>query len=136
MRLFTVPRPRGTVPVGALLMAPLFGLPLGAWLVETGRIDLGICGMQAAFELPCLTCGATRATMGLLGGQVWKAVTFQPLIISLYFMLMIWGSMSLWTFLRDRKFVLEMSNREDLLFKAALIVVPFVNWFYLFRIGV
>lgn len=136
MRLYTVKRPRGTLPIGAMLMSTLFFLPLGAWLVETGILDLGICGMKLAFDLPCLTCGATRATMGLLGGQVIRAFLFQPLIIGIYFLLIIWGSMSLYTFMRDEKLVLELRGWEDILFKASLIMLPLLNWFYLFKTGV
>ena len=136
MRLYTVERPRGTLPIGAMLMSLLFFLPLGAWLVETGTVDLGICGMKMAFDLPCLTCGATRATMGLLGGQVIRAFLFQPLIIGIYLLVMVWGSMSLYTFLRDRKLVLDLTAREDILFKGALIALPLLNWAYLVAIGV
>lgn len=131
MRLYTEPRPRGTVPVGALLMTPLFGLPFGAWLLEQGYIEFGTCGLQMAFDMPCLSCGATRATLALFGGDIASAFALQPLIISVYFLLVIWGVASLYTFARDRKLVLDLTKTQDIAFKVSLVVLPLVNWAYL-----
>lgn len=131
MRIHTVPRPPKNIPVGALLMIPLFALPLGAWIVEQGFVDLGICGMRQAVDMPCLSCGATRATMALLGGDILSAFSLQPLIISLYFMVAIWGMASFGTFMANRRLILEMNRIEDILFKVSLVALPLLNWAYL-----
>ena len=136
MRLRTIPRPPGTLPIGALLMSFLFALPLGAWLIQEEIIDLGTCGLQAAFGLPCLSCGSTRATLQLLDGQLLTALALQPLMISIYFLLTAWGLASFGTFLLDKKMVLDLSRREDLAFKVAILSLPFLNWVYLIWIGV
>ncbi len=131
MRLYTTERREGTLPIGALLMIPLFALPMGAWLVEQQVIDLGICGLRQAIDIPCLSCGATRATMALLGGDLISAISLQPLIVTLYVLISVWGIASFATFMRNRKLVLDLSRIEDLLFKGSLIVLPLLNWAYL-----
>ena len=131
MRLYTIQRPSGNVPAGALLMSTLFALPLGAWLIEQGHIDLGVCGLKQALDFPCLSCGSTRATISLLSGNLIQALRLQPLMMSIYAMIAVWGMASLGTFLADRKLILEFNKREDLLFKASLITLPLLNWAYL-----
>lgn len=131
MRLYTIERPRGTIPVGALVMSMLFALPLGAWLIEQGHIELGVCGLKQAFDMPCLSCGSTRATLALFGGNLIGALAMQPLMISLYFAISAWGLASFGTFVADRKLILAMSRREDILFKVSLLALPLLNWAYL-----
>lgn len=136
MRLYTVERPPGTAPVGALLMVPLFALPMGAWILDQGLIEPSVCGMKVAFDIPCLSCGATRATLSLLDGSVLTALSLQPLIISLYFLIAVWGLASFTTFMMDRKMILDMSRIEDIAFKCSLVVLPLLNWAYLIWRGV
>lgn len=131
MRLHTTQRPPGTVPIGALLLVPLLFLPFGAWVIEQQIIELGVCGLRQALGIPCMSCGATRATFALFDGNVGAAFATQPLIISLYVIVGIWGLASLWTFLRDRKLVLDMTRVEDIAFKISLVVLPLLNWAYL-----
>ena len=131
MRLYTEPRKPKTIPVGALLMIPLFALPLGAWIIEQGIVDLGTCGMRAAVGIPCLSCGATRATLALFGGDILSALALQPLIITLYFGVALWGLASFGTFMANRKLILRFNRLEDLIFKISLIALPLANWAYL-----
>lgn len=136
MRIYTTQRPLGEIPVGALVMLPLFAMPLGAWAVRTGVWEFSTCGMKRLFEMPCLTCGATRATLALTRGDIATAIAFQPLIIALYAVIAIWGVLSLFTYLRQRRLVLSLSHREDLVFKALLLLLPAANWFYLYKAGI
>ncbi|RAL21200.1 hypothetical protein DL240_13795 [Lujinxingia litoralis] len=136
MRLYTTQRPLGVIPVGAVLMLPLFAMPLGAWAVGTGVVEFSVCGMKRVFGLPCLSCGATRATLALTRGDLWEALTMQPLIIVLYALLAVWGGLSLWTYVRGRRLVLHLSRREDWVFKAMLVLLPLVNWYYLYVRGI
>lgn len=117
-------------------MVPLFALPLGAWILEQGIIEPSVCGLKLALSIPCLSCGATRATLSLLDGKLLTALSLQPLIISLYFLIGIWGLASLYTFLRDRKLVLDLSRTEDIIFKISLVMLPLLNWIYLIWRGV
>ena len=131
MRLYTTERPTGTMPVGAMLMSFLFFLPLGAWVVEQDAVQLGVCGLRQALDIPCLSCGATRATLALFDGSVFTAFSLQPLIIGLYLIIAVWGIASFVTFVRDRKLVLDLNRTEDILFKVSLVVLPLMNWAYL-----
>lgn len=131
MRLYTTERTPGTMPVGAMLMSLLFFLPFGAWLIESKTLELGVCGLRQALDIPCLSCGATRATLAFLDGNILGAFSLQPLIISLYLIIGVWGLASLVTFIRDRNLVLDLSRVEDIVFKVSLVVVPLLNWIYL-----
>ncbi len=117
-------------------MSTLWFLPLGAWAVETGRINLGTCSMKMAFGLPCWSCGATRGTIRLLHGDVVEAFTFQPMMMSLYMILFTWGAISLVTFWRGKRVKLELTRVERWLFGASLLVVPLTNWAYLINAGI
>ncbi len=136
MRLYTVERRPGTVPVGALLMIPLFALPMGAWILEQGFYEPATCGLKVALGIPCLSCGSTRATLSLLDGNFLTAISLQPLIVSIYFLIAAWGLASFGTFLRDRKLILDLTRIEDIAFKVSLVALPLLNWAYLIWRGV
>ncbi len=117
-------------------MAPLFALPLGAWIIENRITDPGVCGMKQAVDLPCLTCGSTRATLQLLDGNVVSAFGLQPMMMGIYVFLGVWGLASLGTFLRDRHLHVKLSTWERRAFITSLIAIPLLNWAYLIWAGV
>lgn len=117
-------------------MAPLWFLPLGAWAVETGRIDLGVCSMKMLANIPCWSCGATRGTVRLLHGDFASAIAFQPLIMGLYALFMFWGVVSLVSFWRGKRVLLDPSRAEVWAFRLALVALPLLNWWYLIEAGV
>jgi hypothetical protein len=126
----------GQIPWGALVMLPLFAMPIGGWLVEQGWVDFGVCAMKSGLGIPCLTCGATRATLHLLHGEIGAAIAMQPLTIALYSALAVWGLSSLSLFAANRYAQIRLSRVEDRAFKGALIVLPLLNWAYLIAAGV
>ncbi len=136
MRVTTTPRPLGEIPIGALAMAPLFMLPLGAWLIETKTLDLSECGFKRMFDLPCLSCGSTRATVHLLHGDLLTAISFQPMTMMIYALLVVWGSVSLWALFARRSLHLDLSKRQDFAMKASFVAIPIMNWFYLVAMGI
>lgn len=136
MELYTRERSPGEVPLGALLMLPLFGLPLGGWMLEHGHIAFGTCGMKAKFDLPCLSCGATRGTLRAFHGDVLGAFTYQPMMMTIYLLLLLWGSVSLWGLWKNRRVVMELSDREDLIAKLFIIGIPILNWIYLWKLNI
>lgn len=136
MRLESTPRPYGEVPTGFLLAAALFFLPLGAWLVETQTIELSQCGLKSAFGIPCFSCGSTRATMLLLGGDVLGAIAMQPLTMLIFALILAWGVISGAAFLRGRSVRLKLGRREGLFAKLAIVALPLVNWVYLYANGI
>jgi hypothetical protein len=136
MEIYVRPRRLGEFPLGAVLMLPLFGLPLGGWLLEHGQVRFGRCAMKVKFGLPCLSCGATRGSLRLFHGDLLGALAFQPMMITLYFILLFWGGVSLWGLMRRERVVVYLSDREDLVFKMLIIFVPLLNWVYLWKMGI
>lgn len=136
MELYTRPRKLAEVPVGALLMLPLFGLPFGGWLIEQGHVSFGLCSMKAKFDLPCLSCGATRGTLRLFHGDPLGAIAYQPMMMLIYTALLVWGFISLWGFAFNKRVVVHMSDHEDMAIKLFIIGVPIANWIYLYKMGI
>lgn len=136
MRLYTTPRPVAQLPIGAFAMTPLFALPLGAWLVETKTLELSECGFKKMADLPCISCGSTRATVNLLHGNFLEAIAFQPMTMLVYLFLIGWGCASLWALANRKALHLDLSKREDFALKATLVAMPIVNWGYLVAAGI
>ena len=136
MRIYTTPRPVAQLPIGAFAMTPLFALPLGAWLVESKTLVLSQCGFKTMFDLPCISCGSTRATVHLLHGNLLEAIAFQPMTMLIYVFLLSWGAASLWALVKRKSLHLDLSKREDFILKASLVALPIVNWSYLVAAGV
>lgn len=136
MKLFQTARRPGDLAVGAWLLGPLSLLPLAVWVVESGAYSPGVCGLKQLFGVPCLTCGATRATVHLFHGRFFEALKFQPLIILLYLGLTIWALASAWALFRRVSLRLELTEREDLFLKIAVGGLPVLNWVYLWASGV
>lgn len=136
MKIYSVPRPPNALPIGAFVMLPLFGLPLGAWAIEHGYISFATCGMKLLANKPCLSCGATRATIRLFHGEFLTAFLLQPMIILLYFAMLLWGAISLISLLRNRLVLIDLTNKESLIFKISLVAIPVLNWTYLVWAGI
>lgn len=131
MKIYSIPRPQNTLPIGAFVMLPLFSLPLGAWAIEHGYFSFATCGMKLIANKPCLSCGATRATIRLFHGEFIHAFLLQPMIIILYFAMMLWGMTSLITLIRNRLVLIDLNPAENLVFKLILVLLPVSNWIYL-----
>lgn len=136
MEMYTRERRLGEFPLGAILMLPLLGLPFGGWLIEHGHVSFGLCGMKANFDLPCLSCGATRGTLRLFHGDPLGAIGYQPMMMLIYFAVMTWGMVSLVSFVRNQRVVLYLSDTEDILFKLCIVAIPVLNWLYLYKMGI
>ncbi|MFB6262323.1 MAG: DUF2752 domain-containing protein [Bradymonadaceae bacterium] len=136
MQIELTDRQPGDVPVGALLAAPLLALPLGAWAVARGWVTLGTCSMKVVTGYPCLTCGATRATMHLLRGELAGAIALQPMIVGLYALLAVWGTASLGAFASGRRLEFRFDETSRTAAKILLVAIPLANWIYLAAAGV
>lgn len=136
MRLTKAPRPLAQLPLGALFAAALLFLPVGAHLVESGRVQLSTCGMKQAFDLPCFSCGSTRATIALLHGELGRALLTQPLTMLIYSLVAVWGAVSLWALATHRSVRLELNRRERIVATVLLVSLPFLNWAYLYQAGI
>lgn len=126
-----LPRRRGRTPLGAILALPMFLLPIGGWLVESGTMTLARCSFKVLVGVPCMGCGGTRATLNLLHGDIGEAFFFSPMIALGWFALMIWGAVSLWLYVADKELDLRMNRVLTWSMRGVLIAIPFFNWFYL-----
>ena len=125
------PRPLGVIPLGFILSLPLLGLPLGGWLVESGLVTLARCSFKVFFGLPCMGCGATRATLNFLHGDWLEALYFQPFIILLYLGFFIWGALSLGFYIAGKSLDVELASWLTWTLRIVFILMPFANWAYL-----
>ena len=125
------PRPLGSIPLGAILALPLALLPLGAWLVESDLMMLAKCSFKLTFGLPCMGCGATRATLNLLHGDILEAFSFSPMIVMIYLTGLVWGLCSVVSYTLGSRLDVRMANWLTWTIRGLLIVTPFANWFYL-----
>lgn len=136
MKLRCEPRMPGDLPVGAMLLAMLLFIPLGAYYIDSGQFAFSQCGIKVAFNVPCLTCGATRASLHLLHGDIFQAIAMQPLVIGLYGVIVAWGVGSLWAMANYRTYYPDFTWKEGLAFFILAITVVFGNWFYLLNAGI
>ncbi|MEO1268677.1 MAG: DUF2752 domain-containing protein [Myxococcota bacterium] len=129
-------RPLGSPPLGFLLCLPLLALPFGGWLVESGLLTLARCSFKTMFGLPCMGCGATRATLNVLHGDWLEALYFQPLVLTLYTLVGVWGAVSLTLYVTGRELQIETAPWMTWTLRIGLLVLPFVNWVYLMSRGI
>jgi hypothetical protein len=108
-----------TLAAGAAWMWIGFGWPRCPFLAMTGW--------------PCLTCGATRATIGLLQGDFVQAVSWNPLaflalcgvaIFDLYAVVVLLGR-------APRLRAVDWTRTEKNVLRAAIICALLLNWMYL-----
>lgn len=125
------PRRLGEFPVGFVLSLVLLALPFGGWLVESGLLTLARCSFKVLFGIPCMGCGATRATLNVLHGDWFEALYFQPLAISVYSALTLWGVASVGLYVVGKQVDVEMARWLTWTIRITLIALPFLNWFYL-----
>ena len=125
-----------SLPWGLWVFPALALVWAGSWLVSNGLVDFGTCGLKQLLGIPCLSCGATRATLLLLSGDPLAALTMQPLVILGYGLLAIWGIVSLGTVVTGRTLEVSLTRRESMGLKVAVVVLPLANWCYLVAAGI
>lgn len=136
MKLHHTTRRSGEFAYGALMLVPLAMLPVGVWLLDTGVFRPGVCGFKQFLGVPCLTCGATRATVHLFHGDLLGALKFQPLITLIYFALLVWALVSLGALVFGRSVSLELEESDELWLKLGIVGLPTLNWLYLWWAGI
>jgi hypothetical protein len=58
----------------------VLGGALGWWWLQAFGVPPLVCPFKAATGFPCVTCGATRALLALVQGQVSAAFVLNPLV--------------------------------------------------------
>ena len=97
-----------------------------------------ICRFHATTDLPCPTCGATRAMHLLSTGKIIQAWIMQPLLITLAIFAAIY---SLYSFIvvlgklpRIRLSNITARNRNHIIIICATLII--LNWIYLALAGI
>ena len=90
------------------------------------------CVFKGLTSFPCPTCGATRAALFLAHGEVAASLSMNPLVSLSFIGACLVFPYSLLAFLQDlpRPFV-ELSAREHVVVRLAVVVLVLMNWSYL-----
>lgn len=128
IHLVSVPR-RPAWPAWAVVLvgAWLGVVALAAWLSARGGHEIILCLFKLATGKPCATCGATRGVLAALGGHVWRAWTYNPLVFTL---LAIAAGLLAMRVIFARSLRLELTRPERRLAWVLAIAVLAANWAY------
>jgi hypothetical protein len=90
------------------------------------------CVIKGLTSFPCPTCGATRAALLLAHGEVAASLGMNPLV-SLFFMgaCLIFPYSLLAFLLHLPRPSVELSVREHVVLRVAVVVLVLMNWSYL-----
>ncbi|MBO7483475.1 MAG: DUF2752 domain-containing protein [Kiritimatiellae bacterium] len=107
----------------------------GALILAAHFAGFAICPVKRLFGVPCPTCGATRAALAALGGDVAGAFAMQPLAM---FALLVAAPVALLcTAALGRERTLRAAGRifRSPLAWTALAAAVLANWAYVISIG-
>jgi len=93
------------------------------------------CIFQGWTGWPCPTCGSTRAGLALADGEIFAAFSLQPLFVSACFVAGGFALHAIVATLTGKRLQIDLSPREHLLLRAALIAAILLNWIYLGHAG-
>jgi hypothetical protein len=119
-----IPPQQQISPKGQTKMVMALGLLMLLVLPTTARVclDFGFnwpCPMRTLFEIPCLTCGGTRALAALTQLDLPEAIRFNPLVAGLALGGPFIAPLNRW-FVGDVRRI-----------GAFILILAFLNWIYL-----
>ncbi len=89
--------------------------------------EVGLCQFRALTDIPCATCGGTRAGLSLLRGDLAGALRFNPLVT---LALLTGGLVCALRVSLRQQMVIEAGRRGWICLTAILIVAVCINWVY------
>jgi hypothetical protein len=92
--------------------------------------SFGVCPLKRITDVPCPSCGGTRAVLALMQGNLHDAFLFNPLVIILLFGAPFAAGL-FYRLPQDRQERISRSNRLWAVIVGALVV----NWVYLILAG-
>jgi hypothetical protein len=121
----------GGMPVGAILLA--IGVAGGAMVAVFGldRLPFPVCAFKAITGWPCLTCGSTRAVGRLVVGDVFGALSMNPLVTAVALAIVPWGLADLLLLARRRAVQLSLTGGAAMAARTAAVALLLANWAYL-----
>lgn len=110
--------------IGVLVLLALRSFPVAQFLPS--------CVFKGLTSFPCPTCGATRAVLLLAQGEVSASLSMNPLV-SLGFMgaCLVFLYSILAYLLQLPRLSAELSTREHITARVAIVVLVLMNWSYL-----
>lgn len=94
--------------------------------------EIKTCHFLAATDVPCATCGGTRAALALFGGNIGGALHHNPLITLT--LLLGLAAVAL-RVVGGRQIVCKFSRRGWTCFTLFLIMAVALNWYYVAHIN-
>ena len=131
-----VPRDIERPVTGPMTLAALGFLACAAVRV-TGMDHLGMsfCYFKLLTGHACLTCGSTRAFGHLSHFDLPRAFAIQPLVTTAILGLFVWGLADAVLLLVGRRSRVSMEKPVLHRMTIVLVILAFLNWFYLLSIG-
>ncbi|MDZ7359817.1 MAG: DUF2752 domain-containing protein [candidate division KSB1 bacterium] len=95
-----------------LVILPLFllGFLLARFATPVFAL-LPPCWFRTAFGLPCPSCGATRAALALVRGELLAALVYQPLFVIGLVVLSIWSLLRLFEIFSGKMLIEKFSTK-------------------------
>jgi len=118
---------RVTAPAGRTPLGAFFAAATGAAIVVAGALRLD--------QLPCPTCGTTRAFARLFWRDLPGALAMNPLATVGVVLLVLWGVADLALLPRGRALSLELSSGAGRLARLVTVALFLLNWAYLVAAG-
>jgi hypothetical protein len=120
----------------------LFSLAGYAWLawngagLVSGKLVPGVCMFKSIMHIPCPSCGATRAILLFLHGNIVESLLLNPLGALLFIALIVVPIWLLADVLLKRESLFRFYNgmentlRKHVWISVPLIAIVLVNWFW------
>src|SRR5437868_4948769 len=113
-----------------------FSVSLGGLVLAVAWLTLGlpwpICWFHQLTGHPCATCGATRAAIAFLHGDLLGAMRWNPLAFGIYCGIAVFDAYAFYVLIsRSRRLRLSFSAPEKRLLRGTAMVVLLLNWAYL-----
>jgi hypothetical protein len=104
-----------------------------AWLSRAWNVHATLCPFKRLTHLPCPTCGGTRGTMAILGGDPVQGFLYNPFLFAV---LAAVATSLLLRLIFARSFRLQTSRRERKILWLIFLVLIGLNWAYLIHRGI
>lgn len=85
--------------------------------------------------MPCLSCGAGRATRAILQLQPAQAVQYNPLFVVAVVLAAIVAASAVWQFLTGMRVHVEVPPEQQAWIRSGVVLSMVLNWIYLIAMG-
>lgn len=108
---------------------------LRADLIKNSNLDLTVCLLKKITNLPCPSCGTTRAVSYLFNGEIVKSLFMNPFGIMVALIMIVSPVWIMWDFIRKEQSFFEFYGKAENLIRKkiiaiSLIVLVILNWIW------